>query len=82
MSPPAQSHFLFSQVVVQDGYDSDAGVDHKVATNLEGPQETDEIDIPQVGDDGTASNGVDEAQAVIILSTSPLLSFPNSKLVN
>ena len=61
--PPVQSHFLFSQVVVQDGYDSDAGVDHNVATNLKGPQEIDEIDIPQVGDDGTASNGVDEAQS-------------------
>ena len=59
MSPPAQSHFLFSQVIVQDGYDSDAGIDH----NVEGPQEIDEIDIPQVGDDGTASNGVDEAQS-------------------
>ena len=59
-----QSHFLFSQVVVQDGYDSDAGVDHNVATNLDGPQEIDEIDIPQVGDDGcTASNGVDKAQS-------------------
>ena len=63
MSPLAQSHFLFSQVIIQDGYDSDAGVDHNVATNLEGPQEIDEIDIPEVGDDGTASNGVDEAQS-------------------
>ena len=34
-----------------------------VATNLEGPQEIDEIDIPQVGVDGTASNGVEEAQS-------------------
>ena len=58
-----QSNFLFSQVIVQDGYDSDAGVDHNVATNLEGPQEIGEIDIPQVGDDDTASNGVDEAQS-------------------
>ena len=63
LSPLAQSHFLFSQVIVQDGYDSDAGVDHNVATNLEGPQEIDEIDIPQVGDDDTASKGVDEAQS-------------------
>ena len=63
LSPPAQSHFLFSQVVIQDGYDSDAGVDHNVAKNLEGPQEIDEIDIPQVGHDGTASNGVEEAQS-------------------
>ena len=63
MSPPAQSHFLFSQVIVQVGYDSDAGVDHNVATNLKGPQEIGEIDIPQAGDDGTASNGVDEAQS-------------------
>ena len=45
------------------GYDSDAGVDHNVATNLKGPQEIDEIDIPQVGDDGTASNGVDKEQS-------------------
>ena len=63
LSPPVQSHFLFSQVIVQDGYHSDADVDHNVATNLRGPQEIDEIDIPQVGDDGTASNGVDEAQS-------------------
>ena len=34
-----------------------------VTTNLEGPQEIDEIDIPQVGVDGTASNGVEEAQS-------------------
>ena len=63
LSPPVQSHFLFSQVVIQDGYDSDAGVDHNDATNLKGPQEIDEIDIPQVGDDGTTSNGVEEAQS-------------------
>ena len=63
MLPLAQSHFLFSQVIVQGGYDSDAGVDHNVATNLKGPQEIDEIDIPQVGDDDTTSNGVDEAQS-------------------
>ena len=47
-----------------------------VATNLEGLQEIDEIDIPQIGVDGTASNGAS------ILSTYPLLSFPNSKFVN
>ena len=63
LSPPALSHSLFSQVVIQDCYDSDAGVDHNVVTNLEGPQDIDEIDIPQGGDDGTASNGVDEAQS-------------------
>ena len=63
LSPPAQSHFLFSEVVVQDGQDSDAGVVHKAATNLEDPQEIDEIDITQVGDDGTASNGVEKAQS-------------------
>ena len=75
MSPPAQSHFLFSQVVIQDGYDSDAGVDHNVATNLKGPQEIDEIDIPQVGDDGTASNGVEEAQ-----SSDNLVDIPPAEL--
>ena len=82
LSPSVQSHFLFSQVVVQDGYDSDAGVDHNVATNLEGPQEIDETDIPQVGDDGTALNGVDEAQSSDNFVDIPPAEFPNSKFVN
>ena len=39
-----------------DGYDSDAGVDHNVAICLEGPQELDEAEVPEVGDDTAASN--------------------------
>ena len=39
-----------------DGYDSDAGVDHKVAICLEGPQELDEAEVPEVSDDTAASN--------------------------
>ena len=78
--PPAQSHFLFSQVVVQDGYDSDAGVDHNVATNLKESQEIDEIDIPQVGDDGTASNGVEEAQSSYNFVNIPLAELSKLKV--
>ena len=39
-----------------DGYDSDAGVDHNVAICLEGPPELDEAEVPEVGEDTAASN--------------------------
>ena len=71
LSPLVQLHFLFSQVIIQDGYESDAGVDHNVATNQEGPQEIDEIDIPQVGMMVLPQMVLTKHKTVIILLTSP-----------
>ena len=51
-----QSHLLSCLPLEDDGYDSDAGVDHNVAIHLEGPQELDEAEVPEVGDDTVASN--------------------------
>ena len=55
-SPEVQSHLPSCLPLEDDGYDSDAGVDHNVAIRLEGPQELDEEEVPEVGEDTAASN--------------------------
>ena len=55
-SPEAQSHLPSCLPLEDDGYESDAGVDHNVAICLEGPQELDEAEVPEVGEDTVASN--------------------------
>ena len=82
LSPPVQSHFLFSQVVIQDGYDSDAGVGHNVATTLKDARKLMTLIYHRLGMMVLPQMVLRKHKAVIILSTSPLLSFPNSKFVN
>ena len=53
--PEAQSHFPSCLPLEDDGYDSDAGVDHNVAIHLEGTQELDEEEFPEVGEDTAVS---------------------------
>ena len=55
-SPEVQSHLPSCPPLEDDGHDSDAGVDHNVAIRLEGPQELDEEEVPEVGEDTAASN--------------------------
>ena len=59
-SPQLQSHLPSLQQLLQDGYDSDSGIDHNVAINGEGPLEVDEPDIPEVGASSSTSTGVSD----------------------
>ena len=54
--PGPQSHLPSCLPLEDDGYDSDAGVDRYVAICLEGPQKLDKAEVPEVGDDTSASN--------------------------
>ena len=55
-SPEVQSHLPSCLPLEDDGYDSNAGVDHNVAIRLEDPQELDEAEVREVGEDTAASN--------------------------
>ena len=61
VSPPAQSHFPSREEVVEDGCDSDNGIDHNIRIVSEGPLEHDEPDIPEVAV-GTKSTPSAESQ--------------------